>query len=139
MAQKIHIQDLTAPRYKIFISVGLLLFAIAAATWFFEAPPPVYYLAAGLAIACFFAISYNTFTTSNIISVDRHGATLKLVGNKTYGFRFQDVNQIDLSDRGLLITFIEQEMEAVKLSRKRYHPESLNDIYTLLTTKKQSL
>jgi hypothetical protein len=137
--QKIKIQDLTAPRYKIFISAGLFLFIVAGITWYLNTPPPLYYLSAGLAIACFFAISYDTFTTSNAISIDRYGATFKLLGNKTYGFRFQDVDQVQISDRGLMITFKKEEMEAIKLSQKRYHSQSLKDIYTILTTKIQSL
>lgn len=135
MSQKIHIQDLTAPRYKIFISAGLLLFLIAALAWYVDATPVIYYAASALAIGCFFAISYNTFTTTNVVSVDRYGATFKLLGNKTYGFRFIDMRQVDLLDRGLLITFNNKEMEPVKLSRKRYNSQSLQDIHTLLKTK----
>lgn len=137
MPQQIHIQDLSSNKYRILVSLGIAFLLIAAISWYFNLEPIIYYIAAILAIGCFFAVSSSTFTTSNIISVDRYGATLKLVGDKTYGFRFSDIKRLDFSDRGLLIGL--REMEDVKLSRKRYKEESLNQIYKLLQSKTQQL
>jgi hypothetical protein len=134
---EIHIKDLSSPKYRLFITAGLLLFSVSAIAWYLDLSPLIYYGAAALAIGCFFVISFDTFTSSNSISVDRYGATLKLLGEKTYGFRFEDIQSIDLSERGLYIEL--KEMEAVKLSRKRYKQKSLENIYTLLTTKNNKL
>ena len=137
MAAEIHIKDLSSPRYRLFIVAGLLLFSVSAIAWYLDGYPLIYYGTAALAIGCFFVISFDTFTSSNSISVDRYGATLKLLGEKTHGFRFEDIQSIDLSDRGLYIGL--KGMEAVKLSRKRYKQQSLENIYTLLTTKNNEL
>ncbi|MGB5982025.1 MAG: hypothetical protein WBG46_07745 [Nonlabens sp.] len=137
MPQQIHIQDLSSNKYRILVLLGIVFLLIAAISWYFGSEPIIYYASATVAIGCFFAISSSTFTTSNNISVDRYGATLKLVGDKTYGFRFSDISTLDLSDRGLLIAL--REMEDVKLSRKRYKEESLHQIYKLLQSKTQQL
>jgi len=133
MAQKIHIQDLSQPKYKLFIGIGIAMLVIAFVTWALEMKPIIYYVSSIVAIASFFYISSDTFTRSNTLSFDKKGATFKLMGNKTYGFRFVEMTSVHLTDRGLHIELMEQE--DVKLSRKRYQEQSLNTIYQILKQK----
>ncbi len=133
MPEPIKIQDLNSNKYKVLVGFGIFFIALALIFWLLSLDPLFYYLSAILGIGCFFGLSSSTFTTGNMISYDNYGATFKLVGNKTFGFRFSELKDVSISDRGLLIVI--EGMNDVKLSRKRYQEKSLNDLYNLLKAK----
>ncbi|ARN77909.1 hypothetical protein BST97_07785 [Nonlabens spongiae] len=133
MPESIRIQDLTSKRYKVLVGLGIIFIVLALIFWSLNFHSLSYYLAAVFGIGCFFGLSSSTFTTGNVISYDSYGVTLKLVGSKTFGFRFSELKDVTFTDKGLLI--IIEGIDAVKLSRKRYQEESLINLYNLLKAK----
>jgi hypothetical protein len=112
---------------------GGILIAIALLSWWFNGPEYVAYIAAALAVAAFTTLSLDNFTTANSVSYGPKSITLKLLGHKTTGFLFSDVQQVSLQEQGLLIRVV--GMDDMKLSRKRYTDQSLQELYTLLQEK----
>ena len=133
MPESIRIQDLNSKRYKLLVGLGIFFIVLALIFWSLNFHSLYYYFSAIIAIGCFFGLSSSTFTTGNLISHDNYGVTFKLVGSKTFGFRFSELKDVSLTNRGLLIMI--EGIDAVKLSRKRYQEESLNNLYNLLKAK----
>jgi hypothetical protein len=75
------------------------------------------------------------FTSANSVSYGTKSVTMKLMGNKTIGFLFSDVQEINLQEQGLLIR-VDGVDEAIKLSRKRYTDQSLEELTRILKDKK---
>ncbi len=80
--------------------------------------------------------SFEGFSTRNSVSYSLKSITIKLVGRKTFGFTFKELEKIDLSEKGLYIK--SKGMDAVRLSRKRYENDSLTQLYKILQEKSTS-
>ncbi|WP_194852024.1 hypothetical protein [Nonlabens antarcticus] len=134
MERKIDIKNLNSPKYRALTSAGGILILIALASWWLEGPDYVAYTAAALGVTAFTVLSMDGFTAANSVSYGGKSVTMKLLGNKTIGFLFKDIQEVNLQEPGLLIRV--EGMEAVKLSRKRYTEESLEELTKLLNDKK---
>ncbi len=133
MQREIHIRNLNSTKYRSLTIAGVILLVISIATWLLQGPDYIAYVAAALGVAAFTVLSMDSFTTANAVSYGKESITMKLLGNKTIGFLFSDVQEIRLLEQGLLIRL--QDREDVKLSRKRYSTKSLEQLETILKEK----
>ncbi|PRP65959.1 hypothetical protein [Nonlabens agnitus] len=133
MKREIKIKNLNSKKYLRITYAATALFIIAFLCWFLDAPVVYAYIAAGLAITLFAYLSMDSFTTSNAVSYGSKSVTMKLLGHKTIGFLFADVKQVRLQDLGLLIRV--EGLEDIKLSRKRYTDQSLEQLHTIFKEK----
>jgi hypothetical protein len=133
--RRINIRDLSSPKYRSLTVVGGTLILISLLSWWLEGPDYVAYTAAALGVASFTFLSMDGFTSANSVSYGTKSVTMKLMGNKTIGFLFSDVQEINLQEQGLLIR-VDGVDEAIKLSRKRYTDQSLEELTRILKDKK---
>lgn len=126
---------MNTPRYKIILVLAVFMLVMAGA--FFLNNLKLYSSIAALAaVTLFYLNSYEGFSTRNSASYSRTSITIKLVGRKTFGFSFKELEQLDLSDKGLYIK--SKGMDAVTLSRKRYEDNSLTQLHNILQEKSTS-
>jgi len=126
---------MNTPRYKIILVLAVFMLVMAGA--FFLSNLKLYSSIAALAaVTLFYFNSYEGFSTRNSASYSRSSITVKLVGRKTFGFRFKELEKLDLSDKGLYIK--SKGMDAVTLSRKRYEDNSLTQLHNILQEKSTS-
>jgi hypothetical protein len=78
--------------------------------------------------------SLDNFIYNNVVNYDSKAVTGKLLGRKTFGFLFEQVQETTLSDKGLLIRV--QGQDVITLSRKRYKEKSLQEFYNLINKNK---
>ncbi len=117
--------------------LGLALTSLVAAVVLFFLDLTLYSsLAALLSIFLFYKNGFDSFTTRNSVSYSHKSITISLLGRKTFGFLFNELKQLDLSEKGLYLKVKGQE--EVKLSRKRYADQSLEKLYKILKEKKAS-
>ncbi len=133
MQRDIHIRNLNSTKYRILTAAGGVLLITALLIWFLDGPDYLAYTTAALGIGAFTVLSMDSFTSANAISYGSDSMTMKLLGSKTIGFLFSDVQHINLQEQGLLIQL--KDREVVKLSRKRYTDQSLQELATILKEK----
>jgi len=129
----INIRNLDSAKYRILTSAGGILIVLALISWWLEGPDYVAYIAAALGVTAFTVLSMDGFTSSNSVTHGSKSVTMKLLGSKTIGFLFEDVRQVSLQEQGLLIRV--DGIEDIKLSRKRYTDQSLEELTKLLKDK----
>jgi hypothetical protein len=131
----IQFKDMNTLSYKIIL--GLAVFMLVMAGVFFLNNFKLYSSIAALsAVTLIYFNSYEGFSTRNSASYSRTSITVKLVGRKTFGFSFKELEKLDLSDKGLYIK--SKGMDAVTLSRKRYEDNSLSKLHNILQVKSTS-
>ncbi len=133
MQRTINIRNLNSPKYRFLTAAGVILILISILSWWLEGPDYLSYTAAALGVTSFTALSLEGFTSANSVSYGGKSVTMKLLGDKTTGFLFSEIQEINLMEQGLLIRV--NEMEDIKLSRKRYTPESLEELTRILKEK----
>jgi len=133
MQREIKIRDLNSPKFKSITFIAVALFVIAGLCLFLDAPSYYAYIAAAVAIALFAYLSMESFTVANSVSYGGRSVTMKLLGEKTTGFLFSDVQEVRLQEQGLLIRV--QGMDDLKLSRKRYYDQSLEQLHSIIKEK----
>lgn len=133
MQRGINIRNLDSAKYRILTSAGGILIVLALISWWLEGPDYVAYIAAALGVTAFTVLSMDGFTSSNSVTHGSKSVTMKLLGSKTIGFLFEDVRQVSLQEQGLLIRV--DGIEDIKLSRKRYTDQSLEELTKLLKDK----
>jgi hypothetical protein len=122
-------------RFKIIL--GLAVFMLVMAGVFFLNNFKLYSSIAALsAVTLIYFNSYEGFSTRNSASYSRTSITVKLVGRKTFGFSFKELEKLDLSEKGLYIK--SKGMDAVTLSRKRYEDNTLSQLHNILQVKSTS-
>jgi len=131
--RRINIRNLNSPKNLFLTTAGGILIVAALICWWLEGPDYVSYTAAALGVTAFTALSLDGFTSANSVSYGSKSVTMKLLGHKTIGFLFSDVQEIRLQEQGLLIRV--DGMEVIKLSRKRYKEESLEELTRILKDK----
>lgn len=132
MKEVIHFKDMNTARYKLIL--GLAVFMLVMAGVFFLNNLTLFSSIAALtAVTLFYFNSYEGFSTRNSASYSRMSITVKLVGRKTFGFSFKELEKLDLSDKGLYIK--SKGMDAVTLSRKRFEDNSLTQLHNILQEK----
>ena len=135
MKEVIHFKDINTPKYKIIMGTAILGLILAAVLFFLDATlySSIFAL---ISITLFYINSFDGFSTRNAVSYSLKSITVKLVGRKTFGFTFNELEILDLSEKGLYIK--SKGMDPVTLSRKRYHDDSLEQLYIILKDKKTS-
>lgn len=118
--------------YKTVLGLAVLCL-VTAAVLFFLGYRLYSTIAALFSISLFYYNSFEGFATRNSVSYSLTSITIKLVGRKTFGFKFKEMEQIDLSEKGLYIKV--KEMDVVTLSRKRYQDKSLEQLHKILKEK----
>gem|GEM_PF-1540260 len=135
MKEVIQFKDMNTPRYKMVLVLAILMLLMASCFFFINLK--IYSSIAALAaVTLFYFNSYEGFSTRNSASYSRNSITVKLVGRKTFGFRFKELEKLDLSGKGLYIK--SKGMEAITLSRKRYEDNSLTQLHYILQEKSTS-
>ncbi len=135
MKEEIHFKDVNTPKYKIIMGFALLGLVMAAILFFLE-ERLFSSISALIAITLFYINSFDGFSTRNSVSYSLKSITVKLVGRKTFGFTFKELEILDLSEKGLYIK--SKGMDAVTLSRKRYQDSSLEQLHKILKEKSRS-
>ncbi|MEN8816120.1 MAG: hypothetical protein ABF274_04525 [Nonlabens sp.] len=135
MKEVIHFKDMNEARYRVILLIAVFML-ISAAVLFFLDLRLYSSIAALLAVTFFYMNSFEGFSTRNSVSYSLKSITIKLVGRKTFGFTFKELEKIDLSEKGLYIK--SKGMDAVRLSRKRYENDSLTQLYKILQEKSTS-
>jgi hypothetical protein len=132
MKEDIQFKDMTGRRYVMVLclAIGSL---ILAATLYFLNLRLYRSIAALVGITLFYVNSFEGFTSRNSVSHSSKSITISLLGRKTFGFPFKELEVLDLSEKGLYIKV--KEMDAVTLSRKRYNDSSLTQLHTILKEK----
>ena len=133
MKREIKIRDLNSKKYLRITYAASAFFTFAFFIWFLDLPIVYAYIAAGIGVTLFAYLSMDSFTTSNAVSYGSKSVTMKLLGHKTIGFLFSDLREARLQEQGLLIRV--NGMEDLKLSRKRYTDQSLEQLHTILKEK----
>lgn len=131
----IHFKDLNTLRHRIILGLAFIML-ICAAVFFFNDLRIYSSITALIAVTLFYLLNFDGFTTRNSVSYSLRSITVKLIGRKTFGFTFKELEQLDLSDKGLYIK--SKGMDAVTLSRKRYHDNSLTQLHNILQEKSTS-
>jgi hypothetical protein len=122
-------------RYRVVLFLAVIML-ISAAVLFFLNLRLYSSIAALLAVTFFYMNSFEGFSTRNSVSYSLKSITIKLVGRKTFGFTFKELEKLDLSEKGLYIK--SKGMDAVTLSRKRYENKSLTQLHQILQEKSTS-
>lgn len=135
MKEVIHFKDMNEARYRVVLFLAVIML-ISAAVLFFLNLRLYSSIAALLAVTFFYMNSFEGFSTRNSVSYSLKSITIKLVGRKTFGFTFKELEKLDLSEKGLYIK--SKGMDAVTLSRKRYENKSLTQLHQILQEKSTS-
>ena len=133
MKREIKIRNLNSPKFRAITFIAISLFTIAGIALFLDLPSYIAYITAALGVALFAYLSMESFTVANSVSYGSKSITMKLLGHKTIGFLFTDLTEVRLQELGLLIRV--DGMEDLKLSRKRYTDQSLEQLHTILKEK----
>lgn len=135
LKEVIHFKDMNTTRYKAVLAFALICL-IAAGLLFLYGLRIYSSIAALVAVTFFYINSFEGFSTRNSVSFSLKSITIKLVGRKTFGFTFKELEKLDLSEKGLYIK--SKGMDAVTLSRKRYENDSLTQLHKILQEKSTS-
>jgi hypothetical protein len=135
LKEVIHFKDMNEARYRVVLFLAVIML-ISAAVLFFLNLRLYSSIAALLAVTFFYMNSFEGFSTRNSVSYSLKSITIKLVGRKTFGFTFKELEKLDLSEKGLYIK--SKGMDAVTLSRKRYENKSLTQLHQILQEKSTS-
>lgn len=128
--EEIVLKDQEAPGFKMLVIGALSFIVLAIGLFLINAPGWTALVAATIGITLFAATSIDNFKHTNIVNYDRKAATVKLLGKRTFGFMFAQIEEVNLSEKGLLIRVTGQEV--ITLSRKRYKEQSLQNFYNLI-------
>jgi hypothetical protein len=132
LKEVIHFKDMNTLRYKFILGFALINLVLAG-VFFFNNLKIYSSIFALMAVTLFYMNSFEGFSTRNSASYSLKSITINLVGKKTFGFTFKELEKLDLSDKGLYIK--SRGMEAVTLSRKRYENSSLTQLHNILKEK----
>jgi hypothetical protein len=119
-------------RFKLILGFAVLHLVLAG-VFFFSNLKIYSSIFALIAVTLFYINSFEGFSTRNSVSYSLQSITIKLVGKKTFGFTFKELEKLDLSEKGLFIK--SKGMDAVTLSRKRYENKSLIQLHNILKEK----
>jgi hypothetical protein len=119
-------------RFKLILGFAVLHLVLAG-VFFFSNLKIYSSIFALIAVTLFYINSFEGFSTRNSVSYSLQSITIKLVGKKTFGFTFKELEKLDLSEKGLFIK--SKGMDAVTLSRKRYENKSLTQLHNILKEK----
>lgn len=128
--ESIYFKDQGSLSFKILIFSAILFAAVAIALFYLEKPSYWSLSVAALSVVLFAFTGIDNFKHPNLVNHDNHSATVKLLGRRTFGFRFKAVKMVSLMEKGLIIEVDGQE--PITLSRKRYKEQSLKDFKNLI-------
>lgn len=130
----IYFKDQEDPKFKMLVGAAIGALLLAIVFFVLDFPSVIALATAGVSVALFAFTSIDNFKHTNLVQYDSNAVTVKLLGRRTFGFRFSNVEHLDLSEKGLLIRL--KEMDAITLSRKRYSEQSLQKFYNLIVKNK---
>ncbi len=128
--ESIYFKDQGSRNFKILIFAAIIFAIVAIILFYLETPSQLSLTAAGLSVTLFAFTGIDNFKHTNLVNHDNQSATVKLLGRKTFGFRFKAVKKVSLLEKGLLIEVDGQE--PITLSRKRYKEQSLIEFKNLI-------
>lgn len=137
MKDKIHFEDLRALHNVLPAAAGAVLSLVFGTLVVIKEPTIWYVVPAIIGIALLGIPQIKNVRQRNTIKHNNSGLTAKLLGFKTFGFQYQEIETVQLLDTGLLIKI--KEMDVVTLSQKRYQQQSLQQLYTLIHQKTTQL
>ncbi|EAS19917.1 hypothetical protein BBFL7_02317 [Flavobacteria bacterium BBFL7] len=137
MKEKIHFENLTALKNVVPTVIGALLCLIFGGLIITDDATVTYLIPAFLGITILGIPQIKNIRRRNTIKYNHSGLTAKLLGFRTFGFQFKDIEEVELSDTRLLLKI--KEMDEVTLSRKRFQEDSLTQLHTLIQQKTAQL
>lgn len=130
----IYFKNQESLNFKLLVASAIVTMIAAIVLFLNEAPSYLSLTAASLSVILFAFTSLDNFVYNNVVNYDSRSVTGKLLGRKTFGFLFEQVQETTLSDKGLLIRV--QGQDVITLSRKRYKEKSLQEFYNLINKNK---
>lgn len=137
MPSNIEFTDISTPKHNLPIILGVILCVISGtlivtsnkADITTTNPIPVITGIIGIALIAIPQII--NVRKANTIRYNKRGLTAKLVGHKTFGFEFSNIEATHLKEKQLEI--VTKNGERISLSRKQYNQKSLQKIIDLIT------
>ena len=133
MKESILFEDLTSLKNVIPIAIGAILCFVFGFLIISKEATLYYVIPAVIGIALLGIPQIKNIRRRNTIKYNNTGLTAKLLGHKTFGFQFQDIERYSFTDKALIIKI--KKMDEITLSRKRYKKESLEKLHTLIQKK----
>lgn len=137
MKEKIKFEDLTALKNVVPTVIGSVLCLVFGVLIVVNEVQIYYVIPAFIGIMLLGIPQIKNIRERNTIKFNNTGLTAKLLGHKTFGFQFKDIEDHTFTEKGLI--FKVQGMDEVTLSRKRFQQQSLEQLYTLIQQKTAQL
>lgn len=128
--RKIHFKNLNSPRSITITVLSVLLILLGVVLFLYTALENWGYIlmATGIIVMAGFNLSY--VWQPDAITYTQSGATIKLIGRKTFGFKFEDIDAVEMTASDLVINTTDGR--SFSLSRKRYQQQSLIKLKELI-------
>lgn len=137
MKEKIKFEDLTALKNVVPTVIGSVLCLVFGVLIVVNEVQIYYVIPAFIGIMLLGIPQIKNIRERNTIKFNNTGLTAKLLGHKTFGFQFKDIEDHTFTEKGLI--FKVQGMDEVTLSRKRFQQQSLEQLHTLIQQKTAQL
>ncbi len=137
MKEKIQFEDLTALKVVVPTTIAIVSCFVFGTLIIVDGAHLYYIIPAFIGIILIGIPQIKNIRQRNTIKFTNTGLTAKLLGHKTFGFQFKDIEKYQLTDAGLIIKI--NEMDKMTLSRKRFQEESLTRLHTLIQQKTAQL
>ncbi len=133
MKEFIHFEDLTNLKNILPTVIGAILCIVFGFLIITDDAPVTYMIPAFIGITLLGIPQIKNIRHRNTIKYNNTGLTAKLLGRKTFGFQFMDIEQFSLNEKELILNI--KGMDLVTLSRKRFQEKSLQELHTLIKQK----
>lgn len=137
MKEKIKFEDLTALKNVVPTVIGSVLCLVFGVLIVVNEVQIYYVIPAFIGIMLLGIPQIKNIRERNTIKFNNTGLTAKLLGYKTFGFQFKDIEDHTFTEKGLIFKL--QGMDEVTLSRKRFQQQSLEQLHTLIQQKTAQL
>lgn len=137
MKEEIQFEDLTTLKNVLPTALGSVLCFVFGVLIVVNEVQLYYVIPAFIGIMLLGIPQIKNIRKRNTIKFTNTGLTAKLLGHKTFGFQFKDLEQYSFTEKGL--NFKVQGMDEVTLSRKRFQQKSLEQLHTLIQQKTAQL
>lgn len=133
MKETIEFYDLTQFKHKAPAILGVLLCMVFGILLITHQALPIYIIGTLIGLILLAVPQIININKRNTIKYNNTGLTAKLLGFKTFGFQFTDLDNHQLTSDALILTI--NNTDVITLSRKRFNDQSLQQLHTLIQSK----
>ncbi|GAK75966.1 MAG: hypothetical protein ABJN73_01690 [Nonlabens ulvanivorans] len=137
MKEKIQFEDLTALKVVVPTIIAVVSCFVFGTLIIIDGAHLYYIIPAFIGIILIGIPQIKNIRQRNTIKFTNTGLTAKLLGHKTFGFQFKEIEHYDLTEKGMTLKV--NKMDEVTLSRKRFQEDSLTQLHTLIQQKTAQL